>query len=186
MERFIGSNLNQSADFDDSAVISRVATVVAQRLKDKQLKEFRSTLPTKKRRKLLQYYYPLPRWLKPVAWFFLMVISLGGCFAILNYGLKFDMLFYATIPAETNIFELSQCPNTMMDISVNEWMQYNVDVQVRRFFLSFWNIRYNVSFFIFLKYHQQRASEGTVNREGREWIENEILISRKFGWMVME
>ncbi len=76
----------------DDLYVTCIADILVKRLKDKKYNKFREHLPTKQRRKLLKYYYPLPRWMIFISWLGIIIISLIGAFVVLNYGLKFDTL----------------------------------------------------------------------------------------------
>merc|ERR1719361_2121116 len=119
---------NHMFDAGDASLdpnVERIADILAQRLKDQKYKQFRQNLPTKQRRKLLKFYYPLPTFTKSIGWCLLILFSMIGAFVILNYGLKFDILHYANIRQENDIFLISECPSNMTDISIAQWMQYS-------------------------------------------------------------
>merc|ERR1712228_903188 len=124
---------NMSLDLnDDSSIdpnVERIADILAQRLKEHKYKQFRQNLPHKQRRKLLKYYYPLPQFTKSIGWCLLILFSMIGAYVILLYGLKFDILHYANIRDENNIYLISECPSNLTDISVSQLMQYSVDQQ---------------------------------------------------------
>ncbi len=109
--------------------VTCIADILIKRLKDKKYREFREHLPTKQRRKLLKYYYPLPRWMVFIGWLSLIIISLIGAAFILNYGIKFDILYYANIAPENDIYLQSECSNNLTDISITQLMQYSINQQ---------------------------------------------------------
>eukprot|EP01084_Bolivina_argentea_P200162 342315_1 len=125
--KIFGLDLASKEITEESLEIARVADILADRLNDNKYKNFRENLPTQNRRDLLKYYYPLPPFLKPIAKILFIILSVFATAVILFYGLKFDILYYATIPNTSDIYLQSQCPSTLKDMSATQLMQYSID-----------------------------------------------------------